>query len=503
MEDPFVAAIQSHYAQAPGTICLGGIYHESAIVKECMLAASLQSLNRHGLIAGATGTGKTKTIQMLAEQLSTHGISTLLMDIKGDLSGLAMPGEKNAQISDRQQSLNLPYHPQAFPVTLLAMGAQPGVKVRTTLVEFGALLFSKMLELNETQTSIMSILFQYAKDNQLLLQDLADIKALIQYAQSEGKANIEKTYGSIATVSLKSILRNIIELEAQGGHELFGSPSFDVGDLLQNNAAGYGVISILRLLNLQDKPKLFSTFMLGLLSSVYSKFPEVGDIAQPKLVIFIDEAHLIFSQASKALLTQLETIVKLIRSKGVGLIFCTQSPDDIPDTVLSQLGLKIQHALRAFTAKDRKAIKLAAENFPLTPFYDTVSLLTSLGIGQALVSALDNHGKPTPLVQAVMRAPESRMGPLSDEEITTLVNQSELVKKYDCRLEHASSATLLLKKHQETDSTPQDTKKTTPANQPSSIETLSKNTLFRQIVRAIVQEITKAVIAALGIKRRK
>lgn len=500
MQTSFISSLKPYEASL-GTICLGGILHEDKLVPDVQLNIPLQSLNRHGLIAGATGTGKTKTIQMLSEQLASHGIPTLLMDIKGDLSGLAMPGNVNDAILNRQKMLCLDYKPMGFSVELLAMGQQPGVKVRETLSEFGPLLFSKMLDLNETQTSIISILFQYAKDTNLLLLDLSDIKQLINYAQGEGKATIEAKYGGLATSSLKSILRYIIELEAQGGDELFGEPSFDVHDLLQIDSQGKGLISILRLMNLQDKPKLFSTFMLGLLASVYSTFPEVGDADKPKLIIFIDEAHLIFSHASKALLNQLENTVKLIRSKGVGLIFCTQSPDDIPEGILSQLGLKIQHALRAFTAKDRKAIKLVAENFPITSFYDIVALLTSLGTGKALVSALDTHGQPTPLVAAMIRAPQSRMGPLTEAELQQLVSQSPLVKKYGERLDRTSAkeelnarqaAQPLPTKEPQTTSSPKD---------PSTIETLSKNTLFRQIVRTIVREITNAVMVALGLKK--
>ncbi len=501
MQNSFISSLTPYYEATPGTICLGGILHDDKLVDEIKLNIPLQSLNRHGLIAGATGTGKTKTIQMLSEQLSNQGISTLLMDIKGDLSGLAMPGNANETLLNRQKMLGLNYKPHAFPVELLAMGEQAGVKVRETLSAFGPLLFSKMLDLNDTQTSIISVLFQYAKDNNLLLLDLADIKQLINYAQGEGKQTIEAQYGGLAMASLKSILRYIIELEAQGGDKLFGEPSFDVHDLLQTDAQGAGVISILRLMNLQDKPKLFSTFMLGLLASVYSRFPEIGDVNKPKLIIFIDEAHLIFSHASKPLLNQLESIVKLIRSKGVGLLFCTQSPEDIPDGILSQLGLKIQHALRAFTAKDRKAIKLVAENFPITPFYDTASLLTSLGTGNALVSALDTHGQPTPLVISMIRAPESRMGPLTETELLQLISQSALVKKYEQKMERASAMEELKIRKAPQKVQPQGVPNKPSINDTSTIESLSKNTLFRQIVRTIVREITNAIMVALGLKK--
>lgn len=486
----FIASIQSHYVSLPGTICLGGVLYADKLVDEIKLNIPLKTLNRHGLITGATGTGKTKTIQILSEQLASHGIPTLLMDMKGDLSGLAMPGEVNQTILNRQKRLHLDYKPTGYPVELLAMGKQVGVKIRSTLTEFGPLLFARMLNLNETQTAILTVLFQYAEKNNFLLLDLSDIKQLLSYAQKEGKEEIESTYGGVAAASLKSILRAIVELESQGGEELFGEPFFDVHDLLQVSSKGIGVASILRLMNLQDKPKLFSTFMLSLLTSVYTVFPEIGDPEKPKLVIFIDEAHLIFNHASKALLEQLENMVKLLRSKGVGLIFSTQSPEDIPDVILSQLGLKIQHALRAFTAKDRKAIKLVAENFPMTSFYDIPSLLTSLGIGEALVTALDKRGQPTPLVVAMIRSPQSRMGPLTEKECTQLISQSHLVKKYEVKLDHHSDRVKLKISKQ---STPSPSKSKT-----STIETLSKNTLFRQVIRSMAREVIKATMAALG-----
>lgn len=499
MQSSFISSIKPYYEASEGTICLGGILHDDKIIDNLQVNIAIKSINRHGLIAGATGTGKTKTIQMLSEQLSSQGVSTLLMDIKGDLSGLAMPGEMSETILQRQKMLNLDYTPMSYPVELLAMGEEPGVKVRATLLEFGPLLFAKMLGLNETQTSIISILFQYAKDNNLLLLDLSDIKQLLNYAQGAGKAEIESKYGGLASSSLKSILRYIIELEAQGGYEIFGEPCFDVNDLIRTDTKGMGIISILRLINMQDKPKLFSTFMLGLLNSIYTTFPEIGDSDKPKLVIFIDEAHLIFNNASKELLTHLDSMVKLIRSKGVGLIFCTQSPKDVPDGILSQLGLKIQHALRAFTAKDRKAIKLIAENFPVSSFYDTATLLTSLGTGRALLTALDTNGEPTPLIAALIRAPQSRMGALSDEEIKLLVSQSSLAQKYDQRLDRNSAMEELQKRQYAQKKSAKEIHPNTKVS--STITTLSKNTLFRQIIRSIVRETTKSIMTALGLKK--
>ncbi|MEQ9581393.1 MAG: DUF853 family protein, partial [Arenibacter sp.] len=357
----------------------------------------LKTLNRHGLIAGATGTGKTKTLQVIAENLSDKGIPVLLMDLKGDLSGLAQPSPGHAKIDERHAKIgSLPFTPKAFPVEILSLSEQDGVKLRATVSEFGPVLLSRILDLSVTQEGIVAVVFKYCDDNKLPLLDLKDFKKVLQYATEEGKKEFSDSYGRISTSSTGTILRKIIELEQQGAELFFGEKSFDVEDLTRIDENGRGYINILRLTDIQDRPKLFSTFMLSLLAEIYDTFPEQGDTGRPELVLFIDEAHLIFNEASKALLNQIENIVKLIRSKGIGVYFVTQNPTDVPDAVLSQLGLKVQHALRAFTAKDRKAIKLTAENYPISEFYDTKEVLTSLGIGEALISALDEKGRPTP-----------------------------------------------------------------------------------------------------------
>ncbi|MFA5960050.1 MAG: helicase HerA-like domain-containing protein [Tatlockia sp.] len=487
------------------TLLLGGVVVDNTLLDNAPVNLVLKSFNRHGLIAGATGSGKTKTVQVLSEQLSLLGVPSLVMDIKGDVSGLAEKGEVNEALQERAKSLGLPYTPRAFPVEFLTLheASDEGVPLRSTLVGFGALLFSRMLDINETQAGVVTVLFEYAKTNNLPLIDLADLKALLQFAQSEqGKITIESAFGAVSAASIGTISRKIIELEAQGGDQFFGEPAFNVMDLVRVNAAGLGIISVLRLLDMQDKPKLFSTFMLKLLSDVYRQMPELGDPVKPKLVLFIDEAHLIFSQASKALLSLLDTMVKLIRSKGVSLIFCTQTPNDIPDAVLSQLGLKIQHALRAFTAKDRKAMKLVAQNFPSTTYYNTEQLLTELGIGEALVSSLDAKGQPTPLIQCRVRAPESRMGVLSPQEIVAVVSQSTLMPHYGKRIEGQSLKEQLAIQAPATPINPPLESQGRKKNEPGMIEALGKNTLFRQVVRQIVRDLTRTVLSALGIKKR-
>ncbi len=406
----------------------------------------LKTMNRHGLIAGATGTGKTKSLQVLAENLSDKGIPVLLMDIKGDLSGLAQPSPGHPKIDERHEKIGLPFEAKAFPVEILTLSEQDGVRLRATVSEFGPVLLSRILDLTETQSGIVAVIFQYCDDNKLPILDLKDFKKILQYATQEGKDEFTESYGRISTSSTGAILRKIIELEQQGADLFFGETSFEVDDLLRVDEDGRGYINILRLTDIQDRPKLFSTFMLSLLAEIYSTFPEQGDSDRPELIIFIDEAHLIFSEASKALLNQIESIVKLIRSKGVGLYFVTQNPTDVPEAVLGQLGLKLQHALRAFTAKDRKAIKLTAQNYPDSEYYDTTEVLTSLGIGEALVSALDEKGRPTPLAATMMRAPMSRMDILNDIELSSLLSKSKMVKKYNETIDRESAYEMLNKK---------------------------------------------------------
>lgn len=403
----------------------------------------LKTLNRHGLIAGATGTGKTKTLQIISEQLSEKGIPVLMMDIKGDLSGVAAAAEVNPKIVERHQKLEIPYETAAYPVELLTLSDEPGTRLKSTVSEFGPVLFSKILNLSDTQAGIISIIFKYADDKSLPLLDLKDLRKILQYATEEGKEEIEREYGRISTTSTGSIMRNIVALEQQGANVFFGEPSFEVQDLLRIDEQGRGYLNIIRLTDIQDKPHLFSTFMLSLLAEIYNTFPEQGDTGRPELVIFLDEAHLIFDQASSVLLNQIENMVKLIRSKGVGLFFVTQNPTDVPDAVLSQLGLKVQHALRAFTAKDRKAIKMTAENYPISDFYKTSEILTSLGIGEALVTALNEKGIPTPLAATMLRAPKSRMDVLTNAEINALVNKSKLKEKYNREVDRESAYEIL------------------------------------------------------------
>ena len=445
-KEDFFAHIEKGYTTKGDFITMGAAMLENEAVTNALVKIPLKTLNRHGLIAGATGTGKTKTLQVLAENLSEKGIPVMLMDLKGDLSGLAQPSPGHTKIDERHEKIGVPFNAKGFPVEILSLSEQDGVKLRATVSEFGPTLLSRILDLTETQTGIVAVVFKYCDDNKLPLLDLKDFKKVLQYATGSGKAEFTKDYGRISTSSTGTILRKIIELEQQGADLFFGEKSFDVEDLTRIDENGRGYINILRLTDIQDKPKLFSTFMLSLLAEIYATFPEQGDSDRPELVLFIDEAHLIFKEASKALLDQIESIVKLIRSKGIGLYFVTQNPTDVPNEVLSQLGLKVQHALRAFTARDRKAIKLTAENYPESNFYDTKEVLTSLGIGEALISALDEKGRPTPLAATLLRAPMSRMDVLTANELKEVINKSSLVKKYNEEIDRESAYEILNEK---------------------------------------------------------
>ncbi|BDW91733.1 ATPase [Flagellimonas marinaquae] len=445
-KEKFFEHIAQGYAMKGDYITMGAGMLDGETITDAHIKIPLKMMNRHGLIAGATGTGKTKTLQVLAENLSDKGIPVLLMDLKGDLSGIAQPSPGHPKIDERHEKIGLPFEPKGFPVEIMSLSEQDGVRLRATVSEFGPVLLSRILDLTVTQEGIVAVVFKYCDDNKLPLLDLNDFKKVLQYATGEGKKEFQSAYGRISTSSTGTILRKIIELEQQGADLFFGEKSFEVDDLVRIDENGRGFINIIRLTDIQDRPKLFSTFMLSLLAEIYATFPEQGDSDRPELILFIDEAHLIFDNASKALLDQIESIVKLIRSKGIGLYFVTQNPTDVPDDVLAQLGLKVQHALRAFTAKDRKAIKLTAQNYPISEFYNTAEVLTSLGTGEALISALDEKGRPTPLAATMMRAPMSRMDVLSDSEIKEVLDTSKLIKKYNEEIDRESAYEILSEK---------------------------------------------------------
>jgi uncharacterized protein len=507
----FIEKVGGGYTPKGDYLVLGAGVYDGEVQKEVVVKAPLATINRHGLIAGATGTGKTKTLQRFAEGLSEKGCPVLLMDIKGDVSGISQPGSTNEKISDRHSKIGIEWNSHQYPVEFLTISEEKGTRMRATVSEFGPVLFSKILDLNDTQSSVVSLVFKYCDDNNLPLLDLEDFKKALQYLVNEGKEEAQAKYGSISETSVGTIMRKVIDLEAQDAAVLFGERSFEVEDLVRKDSNGKGYINVLRLTDMQTKPKLFSTFMMCLLAEVYEKFPEEGDVEKPKLTIFIDEAHLIFETASSALLDQIETIIKLIRSKGVGIYFITQNPVDVPPSILGQLGLKVQHALRAFTANDRKAIKLASENFPITEFYQIDEVLTTLGMGEAFVTVLDEKGNPTPLVHTMLCAPQSRMDTITPQELDSSVSQSGISAKYNEVINRESALELLTKKIESAKATTQqETQEQQPAEveqkskkeDPGFVEGITKNTMVRQVGRAVATEVTRGLLGILGLGGR-
>jgi uncharacterized protein len=515
-KEQFLETVKKGYTFEGEVIKIGRAVLDGEVVEGADVLLPLRTMNRHGLIAGATGTGKTKTLQLISEGLSDASVPTLLLDIKGDLSGIAAAGAPNEKLQKRAELLGIPFTPQGYPVELLTLSDKPGVRLRATVTEFGPVLLSKILGLNDTQGGIVALVFKYCDDNKLPLLDLKDFIKVLQYVSNEGKADIEKVYGKISTTSTGTILRKVIELQQQGADGFFGERSFDVDDLMRIDDQGRGMISILRVTELQDRPKLFSTFMLQLLAELYATAPEEGDIEKPKLVLFIDEAHLIFNDASEVLLQQIETVIKLIRSKGIGVFFCTQNPGDVPASVLSQLGMKVQHALRAFTAADRKTIKQAAENYPETNFYQTDELLTQLGIGEALVTLLNEKGIPTPLVHTMMAPPRSRMDVLSDEEVSNIVRQSKLVGKYNEVVDSESAHEILTQKLEvaeqraaeikEMETQAKEEQKEAKRSTAKKEESWMDSPVVRQAGRTAASILTRSLLGVLGVgstRRRK
>ena len=384
MADDFAKTLQDSYTFRGPTLLLGAPLRDGKVAGSIPICVPLAMMNRHGLIAGATGTGKTKTLQSLAEQLSDAGVPAFLADLKGDLSGLAAPGISNPSVEERATSCGIAFKPEPFPVEFVSLTGKAGNQLRATVSSFGPLLLARALGLNETQQSVLALVFRFCDERKLLLLDLSDLREVLKYLTGAGSAELAD-FGGVSKATAGVLLRKIVELEQQGADVFFGEPEFRVEDLLRVDG-GRGVLTVLELSDIQDRPALFSTFMMWLLASLYRELPEVGDLEKPKLVFFFDEAHLLFEEASKAFLDEIEQVVRLIRSKGVGVFFVTQVPKDVPQDVLAQLGNRVQHALRAFTPDDEKALKATANTFPRTPFYDIEKTLTSLGIGEALVT---------------------------------------------------------------------------------------------------------------------
>ncbi|EHJ57019.1 hypothetical protein HMPREF9318_02112 [Streptococcus urinalis FB127-CNA-2] len=406
----------------------------------------LNMLNRHGLIAGATGTGKTVTLKVLAEQLSLSGVPIFLADIKGDLVNLAKDGEVTPKLSERLSKLGITdYQPQAFPVRLWDVFGETGHPVRTTISEMGPLMLARLLDLNDTQTGVLTIVFKIADDKGWLLIDLKDLQALLKEV-SDHAQDYSGIYGNIAKQSVGAIQRGLLTLEQEGGNQFFGEPALNIMDFMQIDEKGQGAVNILSATKLFQSPTLYTTFLLWMLSEIYETLPEVGDLEKPKMVFFFDEAHLLFKDAPKVFLDKVEQIVRLIRSKGVGVFFITQNPLDLPETVLAQLGNRIQHALRAYTPKELKAVKVAAETFRQNPEIDVATTITELGVGEALISTLSTEGQPNMVERAYIMPPKSSFNVMNDQELSDLIKSSPFAGKYDTTVDRESAYELLAQK---------------------------------------------------------
>ncbi|MEV7613250.1 helicase HerA-like domain-containing protein [Streptomyces sp. NPDC089799] len=423
-------AIAAGYAFTGPALDLGALLWDGACRPEHQVRVPLSMLNRHGLVSGATGTGKTKTLQLIAEQLSANGVPVFLADVKGDVSGISAPGVPGEKVAGRAREVAQEWEPAGCPAEFYALGGiGTGIPVRATVTSFGPVLLSKVLELNQTQEQSLGLIFHYADSKGLELIDLKDLRAVVAFLVSDrGKAEL-KGIGGLSTVTAGVILRALTAFEQQGASEFFGEPEFDTSEFLRTAPDGRGVVSVLELPAVQDKPQLFSTFLMWLLADLFHDLPEAGDLERPKLVFFLDEAHLLFSGASKAFLASITQTVRLIRSKGVGVFFVTQTPKDVPADVLAQLGNRVQHALRAFTPDDAKALRAAVRTFPDSE-YDLEELLTRLGTGEAVVTVLSENGAPTPVAATRLRAPQSLMGPVDAAALDRAVKSSLLWPRY-------------------------------------------------------------------------
>jgi DNA helicase HerA-like ATPase len=506
-----ITAAKAAFPNVEAGITLGAVVHNGECHPEPLVRIPLSMLNRHGLIAGATGTGKTKSLQLIAEQLSAAGVPVFLADIKGDVSGIGAPGEPNEKIESRARDTGYTWQPTAFPVEFLSLTGAKGAQLRATVSSFGPLLLAKVLGLNATQSSVLSMVFKYCDDKGLLLLDFADLRSVLQYLSEDGSEEL-KDYGGMSKATVGVLLREMIELEQQGAEAFFGEPEFDLDDLLQTERDGRGLVTVLELQDVQQRPALFSTFMLWMLASLYNDLPEVGDLAKPKLVFFFDEAHLLFDNASDALLEQIEQVVRLIRSKGVGVFFVTQNPKDVPASVLGQLGHRVQHALRAFTPDDEKALRAAARTYPKTPFYEIELTLTSLGIGEALVTVLGGKGVPTPPFATRMIPPAARMSPLSDAELQQRLASSAQVREYAQAVDRQSAREMLEARAQpaeeEAASAPSPTREASRSSrtgrQPAgTFEQILKSPVTRSVATTITRGLMGALLGTMGLRTRR
>jgi uncharacterized protein len=511
--EKFIESISNSYTISGASIYLGAGIYQGAIHASAKVNLPLRMMNRHGLVTGATGSGKTRTLQLLAEQLSAAGVSVFMPDMKGDISGMVKEASVNDKIKERASALGIQYTPSGYPVELYSLSGKVGAQMRATVTEFGPVLLSKILELNEVQSGVMMILFKYADDKELPIVDLNDLKKVLNYlSEGAGAAEIKNDYGKISPATASTILRKIVALEQQGVNHLFGEKSFDIDDLFEK-VDGRGVISLLNVSDIQNQPAVFSTFMLALLAELYQNLPEAGDLDKPKLVFFLDEAHLLFKDAPKAFMDQIDQIIRLIRSKGVGVFFCTQLTQDVPANVLAQLGNRVHHVIRAFTPNDVKALKETIKTFPKSVYYDMEQQFTQLGTGQAFITVLNEKGIPTETVVTHLAPPASFMGPLSEAEYKSHLDNSEMNKKYKDAVDPRSAFEMLDEKMQTARKAQEEVKRevqesqsatttTRSRKEKSTLEEVMSSPVSRQIGRELVRGVFGMLFGTTRTRRR-
>ncbi|HXI11541.1 MAG TPA: helicase HerA-like domain-containing protein [Thermoanaerobaculia bacterium] len=496
----FEQTIATTYKFDVPSVEIGVAIREGKIFPNLPIKIPLSVLNRHGLIAGSTGTGKTRTLQLMAESLSRQGVPTFLADVKGDLAGMSAPGAGTPKITERAASMGRTFTPEAFPVEFLSLTGTHGTQVRATISSFGPILLGKVLDLTEAQQSVLAMVFKYCDDQRLPLLDFQDLRDVLGYLSDEGKAEL-KEYGVMSPQTVGVLVRKMVELEQQGAAAFFGEPELDINDLLRTDANGRGVVHILSLADVQDKPRLYSTFLMWLLGQFYYTLPEIGDPEKPKLVFFFDEAHQLFDDASSALVEHIEQVARLIRSKGIGVFFITQTPKDIGEDVLAQLGNRIQHAVRAFTPQDAKNLRAAASTFPKSEFYSIDKTLTSLGIGEALVTVLNPKGVPTESSAVQILPPSSSMTSIDESAYSRMVSASSLNRKYATAVDRESAHEILAQKIASSagEEAPQPAKtRAKPARKEKTVlEQVFNNTVTRQMGRQAARTVTTQVIRGI------
>ncbi|MGW3102818.1 helicase HerA-like domain-containing protein [Streptomyces sp. NPDC001100] len=496
--------IAAGYAFTGPALDLGALLWDGACLPDAQIRIPLPMLNRHGLVAGATGTGKTKTLQLIAEQLSAQGVPVFLADVKGDVSGISAPGAPNDKVAGRAAEVKQQWTATGFPAEFYALGGiGHGIPVRATITGFGPVLLSKVLQLNQTQEQSLGLIFHYADTKGLELIDLKDLRAVVTFLTSdEGKPEL-KNIGGLSTATAGVILRSLTAFEAQGMADFFGEPEFDTSELLRTAQDGRGMVSVLELPAVQDKPQLFSTFLMWLLADLFHDLPEVGDADKPKLVFFFDEAHLLFNDASKAFLDSITQTVRLIRSKGVGVFFVTQTPKDVPGDVLAQLGNRVQHALRAFTPDDQKALKATVKTFPNSS-YDLEEILTGLGTGEAVVTVLSENGAPTPVAVTRLRAPESLMGPIDATTLDQAVKSSSLYGRYAQAVDRESAYEKLAAEPQKPEEAAAKVSPKAAKEDESVVQQVVGSGMFKSLARSVGTQIGREITRSLfGTARRK